>query len=168
VEIVNKLEKKVMLNDVSNFPEESKDIIPHDEGNGQDTRIRCKALNAKGQPCAGWAMSSGYCWVHNPEVAEERHKARVLGGATNQAQHSPRVNLGQVPKEIRTIEDILVLMDFAKDEILMLNNGLNRNKALVQLASTYAAILKDGDMEDRVGDLETVIKELHEKTTGKR
>ena len=128
-----------------------------DEG----VRKRCKALNARDDPCAGWVMGgSDWCWVHNPANQEAVDAGRKLGGHTSQAKHSPRVNVGDIPKKIRTVEDVLNLLDYCKDEMLMLTNGLSRNKGLMQLGSTYLQTLQEGELQDHVGDLEDRMIEI--------
>lgn len=140
------------------------EVLQLEEGTNGSTRKRCKAINLRGEPCSGWVMKGfEYCYIHNPEVAEERHASQKLGGATNQAKHSPRVNLGNIPRQVRTIDDLLLLLDYCKDEMLFLNNGLNRNKALVQLAGAYSQVLKDANMEDRIDDMYDEVQGLLEK-----
>ena len=132
-----------------------------EEGTNGDGRKHCKALNARGDPCAGWVMgNTDWCWVHNPGNQEAVDAGRKLGGQTNQAKHSPRVNAGNLPSKIRTIEDLLALLDYCKDELLMLNNGLSRNKAIVQLVEAYIKIIEKGEFQEHVGNLEDKVDEL--------
>lgn len=159
------------MEEVMEMKDGTKEIIPtEDNGNGKENGKRaCKALNAEGQPCASWVQTdSDYCFVHDPERMGERFEARKRGGASNRAKHSPRVNLGHIPKKVRTVEDLLELLDYCKDEMMMLSNGLNRNKALVQLASTYSAVIKDAGIEDRLGDLETEMLALLDRAEATR
>ena len=121
----------------------------------------CKALNVHGERCGSWAMvNADYCFHHNPEASEERKAAWALGGATNQAKHSSRVNPGHIPDKIRTIDDLLALLDYCKDELLMLRNGLSRNKAIVGLVEAYIKIIEKGEFQDHVGTLEGKVDEL--------
>ena len=139
------------------------------EGSNGGVRKHCRAFNARNEPCSAWVMKGkDYCWVHEPSNKEASDAARKLGGQTNRAKHSPRVNAGHIPDKVRTIEDLLGLLDYCKDELLMLNNGLNRNKAIVQLASTYAQILKEGELQDRLGDVEDEIHDLLKKAKDPR
>ena len=145
------------------------EVLQLEEGTNGDGRKRCKAFNLRNEPCSAWVMKGkDYCWVHEPTNKEASDAARKLGGATNQAKHSSRVNPGHIPKKVRTIEDLLGLLDYAKDELLMLNNGLSRNKAIVQLASAYAQVLKEGELQDRLGDVEDEIHDLLKKAKDPR
>ena len=128
-----------------------------DEG----VRKRCKAFNARGDPCAGWVMgNTDWCWVHNPANQEAVDAARRQGGRANQAKHSPRVNAGRLPTKIRTFEDLLEVLDYCTNELLILNNGLSRNKAIVQLVEAYIKIIEKGEFADHVSGLEDKVGEL--------
>ena len=145
------------------------EVLQLEEGTNGDGRKRCKAFNARNEPCAAWVMKDkDYCWVHEPSNKEAADAARKLGGSVNQVKHSSRVNPGQIPDKIRTVEDLLGLLDYAKDELLMLNNGLSRNKAIVQLAAAYTQVLKEGEVQDRIGDIEDEIHGLLKKAKDPR
>jgi len=137
------------------------EVLQLEEGTNGDGRKRCKAFNLRNEPCSAWVMKGkDYCWVHEPTNKEASDAARKLGGATNQAKHSSRVNPGQIPDKIRTIDDLLALLDYCKDELLMLRNGLSRNKAIVGLVEAYIKIIEKGEFQDHVGVLEGKVDEL--------
>ncbi len=43
-------------------------------------RRPCWAQDRQGQACRGWALPSGWCWMHDPERADERRAACAKGG----------------------------------------------------------------------------------------
>ena len=112
----------------------------------------CKATTKKGEPCRGWAGEDGYCFAHSPRRSKARALARKKGGYNRRA--APRGDPDQVPVKIRTMEDVLTLLDFTTAETLTQENSIARTRALVALAGAYTAAILKGELEARVSALE--------------
>ena len=114
----------------------------------------CKATTKAGKPCQAAALrGDDYCFMHSPKMAEKRQKSRKLGGYRSRPKHSS----GKPPVNIRSIDDVLELLDYALLEAVQLENSLGRGRLLVALCSEYLRALDVGDLETR---LQAVEKEL--------
>jgi len=115
--------------------------------------VKCKAKRADGEPCGAWAQGEqGYCFMHDPDRAAERATARKLGGYRNRPPHAG--NLEGLPAKIRSLEDVLALLDYTLAELAVLDNSIVRARGLIALAAEYRAALIDSDLEQRVAALE--------------
>lgn len=114
----------------------------------------CEAVTKRGRVCGAHALrGSQYCYMHDPARASERSSARRLGGL-RRGSHAGQVS--SLPAKVRTIEDILALLDYTREELSALDNGIPRARALVSLASEYRACLELSDIETRLARLEEV------------
>lgn len=119
---------------------------------------RCKAKKEDGSPCGAYAVTGGdFCFVHSPAHVEERTEARRKGGRHNRAGHGG--NLDNVPAQVRTLNDVLTLLDFTKDELLVMGNSVTRARALIGLAAAYTQAIMNGDIENRLERLEEFYRE---------
>lgn len=57
----------------------------------------CKSRRKDGTPCGGTARPSGYCWNHDPELAEARREGNSRGGRN-------RSNVARASRELAAIE----------------------------------------------------------------
>jgi len=113
--------------------------------------MNCQAKNKQGGPCGAAAMiGDKFCYQHSPKVADERAEARKLGGYRSRRKHSK----GQPPEKVRTIEDVLQLLDYSLAESIELENSIARGRLLVALAGEYIRALDVGDLETRMQRLE--------------
>lgn len=119
---------------------------------------RCKAIKEDGSPCGAYAVTSGdFCFVHSPAHVEERTEARRKGGQHNRAAHGG--NQDDVPGQIRSMDDVLKLLDYSKDELLSMGNSVTRARALIGLAAAYTQVIMNGDFENRLERLEEFYRE---------
>lgn len=58
---------------------------------------RCKSRRRDGSPCGGTALPSGYCWNHDPALAEARREGNAKGGRN-------RSNAARASRELAAIE----------------------------------------------------------------
>ena len=113
--------------------------------------MNCQAKNKQGEPCGAAAMiGDEFCYQHSPKVADERAEARKLGGYRSRRKHSN----GQAPAKVRTIEDVLKLLEYSLSETLELENSIARGRLLVALADSFIKALDVGDLETRMQRLE--------------
>jgi hypothetical protein len=98
-------------------------------------------------PLAG----SDFCWNHSPAHASARAEARKLGG-----RRRKRASLEGVPGEVplRTVDDVLCLLERAARDTLTLDNGNDRNRTLASIAGQALTALEKGSFEDRLAALE--------------
>lgn len=57
----------------------------------------CKSTRKDGSPCGGVARPSGYCWNHDPELADARREGNSRGGRN-------RSNAKRASRELISIE----------------------------------------------------------------
>lgn len=113
---------------------------------------KCKATTTSGEPCGAWALAeSEYCYTHDPARAAERAAARRRGGYNRTAAHSADYT---GPREVRTLADVLRVLDYALGEAVTLENGIQRGRLLVALAGEYTKALQVADLEARITVLE--------------
>ena len=111
---------------------------------------RCKGSKT----CKAPPGKSGYCFMHDPERAAERKAARVAGG---QARHTPHSDAAKPPAQVRTLTDVLALLDYATAEAVIMENSVLRGRLLVQLAGAYTEAIKTGAFEERLAALEAAL-----------
>lgn len=117
---------------------------------------RCKATTTTGEACAGYALAgSEYCFAHDATRAAERAAARKKGGHNRQTPHSGNYS---GPRQVRTLADVLQVLDYALGETLLLENSITRGRLLVALCAEYTNAIKTGELEARLLALETVLK----------
>ena len=118
------------------------------------TQARCTATNRTGQPCGSWASgASGYCFLHDPARAGDVAAARRKGGA---ARHGRTVG-PVVPSEhvtLATMADVLALLGRCVNDALLLENSLNRVRALTAVCGTWAKCYEVSEIERRLAALE--------------
>lgn len=117
---------------------------------------RCKAKTKTGEDCGGYAQAgSEYCYTHDPSRASERAAARKLGGHNRQTPHSTPYS---GPRQVRTLADVLQVLDYILGEALQLENSINRGRLLVSIAAEFTNAIKTGEMENRLIALEEILK----------
>jgi hypothetical protein len=106
--------------------------------------------------CRAHPGKSGYCAMHDPARAEERTAARRAGGW---ARHTPHSSAAKPPATIRTLTDVLALLDYATAEATVMENSVIRGRLLVQLAGAYTEVIKTGALEERLAAIEAKLGE---------
>ena len=113
----------------------------------------CKAKTKDGKACQmAPVKGSKFCFNHDPATAAQRAAARKRGGAS---RHNARAgDPSIVPEQISTIDDARRILDFVRMELMVLDNTIARNRALIALHESYANSLKIGELEERIAALE--------------
>jgi hypothetical protein len=115
--------------------------------------MRCKGKKANGEPCQAWALhQSDYCFSHDPGRTAERTAARKLGGYATRSKHGG--DSGSLPAKVRSLEDVLSLLDYTLAELAAQDNSLARSRALIALAGEYRQAIVTGEFEVRISTLE--------------
>src|SRR5262245_2276183 len=120
------------------------------------SKQRCKGKNSHGKPCGAFAGASGYCFMHDAAKGQERALARRSGGLSTKKLHNG--NASRLPSEIRTMEGVFAVLDYALQESIVLDNSIQRGRLLVSIAHGYIEALKVGELEKRLEALEIALK----------
>ncbi len=119
------------------------------------SKKQCNAKKRNGEPCNASANGTGFCFTHDATLSKERAVARRNGGLR---RITPSVaDKSLVPKETRTITDVMTILDFVLQESLVLSNSIQRGRLLVSIAHGYIEALKVGEMEQRLEAVENAL-----------
>ncbi len=119
------------------------------------SKKQCEATKQNGEPCNAPASVSGFCFTHDVAKGKERAIARRNGGLRRITPHVADASL--VPKETRSISDVMIILDYALQESLVLSNSIQRGRLLVSIAHGYIEALKVGEMEGRLEAVENAL-----------
>ena len=112
----------------------------------------CKSTNSSGGPCAAQPIRpSGYCWVHDPQCAEQQAAWRRKGG---QSRSNRRRALAKLPDELMTLRSVQAMLCKALKDVIAGELEPGVANASASVARAIAAVAQAGDMEDRVAELE--------------
>jgi len=115
----------------------------------------CRATTKGGQPCSCYALAgSAFCFWHAPEAAEARKLARVKGGRARQGRSGVLPDGSGVPVTLKSLADVVLLLERATNDVLALENSISRARAVGYLCSVAVKALEVGDLEERIVRLE--------------
>ena len=119
---------------------------------------QCKAVNKQGRPCGAFALTdSDFCFHHDPDKAAERKAARIRGGRARHGRSlAEEGNAG--PVKIETVGDVVTLLTGAINDCLILENSIQRARAIGYLAGVIVKALELAELEERVAALEAALK----------
>ena len=109
---------------------------------------RCNATRRDGQPCTVHARVSGYCFYHDPALAEKREQGRQLGGHAR--RHVARFQK-KAPQELRDVLDQLMQ---ALEETYGGQLEPRVATAMATLCGAIVRIYELGELAERVKALE--------------
>jgi hypothetical protein len=124
------------------------------------SKKQCQAKNETANRAAA-ANETGFCFTHDATKGKERALARRKGGLQRITPHVADVSI--VPKETRSIEGVMIILDYALQESLGLSNSIQRGRLLVSIAHGYIEALKVGEMEQRLEAVENALNLRKEK-----
>jgi len=103
---------------------------------------------------------SDFCIVHDPARAGAMATARRKGG---HARHGRKIGSGgdEAPVALATLADVLQLLARAVNDVLTLENSINRARALGYLAGAWGTLYESSELERRVAALEALNAEQH-------
>ena len=119
------------------------------------SKRKCEAKNKRGEPCSASANDTGFCFTHDATKGKERAIARRKGGLQRITPHVADAEL--VPKQTRSIEDAMIILDYALQESLVLPNTIQRGRLLVSISHGYIEALKVGEFEQRMEAVENAL-----------
>lgn len=106
----------------------------------------CRASAIRGQR---------FCYMHDPERAEDAAESRRLGGIRRRRE---RTLAGAYELAgVRTTEDLFRVVEIVVFDLLGLENGIARARALLHSVVVGAKLLEVGDLEDRIAALESAL-----------
>lgn len=132
-------------------------VALHGDNQGdRSAASHCKAIKNNGQACQSFTVAgSEYCFSHDPDLREKRQKARRAGG---KARHGRRITWSdddlRANVSIRSVGDVLALLERATMDELSLENSHSRNRTIASLAAAALKALEVGELEQRIVALE--------------
>jgi hypothetical protein len=117
---------------------------------------QCKANNKQGEQCKAFANENGVCFMHDVTKGKERAIARRNGGLATKQLHYADASV--LPLTIRNIASVLIVLDYALQESVGLDNSIQRGRLLVSIAHGYIEALKVGELEQRLEAVEVALK----------
>jgi len=122
------------------------------------TKQKCAATNARGEPCNAYAgAGSEFCFWHDPARAADRARARSKGGKARHGRHLATDD-GADPVQVQDVSDILALLARALNDVLALENSIQRGRAVGYLCGQALKVLEVSELNGRLEALETIIK----------
>jgi hypothetical protein len=119
--------------------------------------MKCKAKTTTGQPCKAQAIKGGkFCFIHDPTQGKKRAAARKRGGQRRRTPHAGNPEF--IPAQVRTIDDVLKVLDYALAEAMPLENSVQRGRLLVSIAGAFVEVIKVGELESRLEAIESALK----------
>ena len=115
----------------------------------------CKARNARGEPCAAYAVAgSRFCFWHDPQKEQERKLARVRGGLARQGRSGIVQDRQGVLIPLRNLSDVVQLVEQTVGDLLTLENSVSRARAVGYLCGVAVKALEASELEERITRLE--------------
>ncbi len=110
---------------------------------------RCMAARLNGEPCRAVAVAdSGFCWAHDPALANDRAEARQRGGKNSATIARLRA---LVPPRLAAIFDAL---EAALGEVHDGTLQPSQAHAMAALARAMVSVLTAGELEERLREIE--------------
>jgi len=117
----------------------------------------CRAKTKDGRSCPNPPGADGYCFTHSPARGKERADARRRGGHRRRVPHV--ADGSALPTKVRTLDDVLAVLDYALAEAMPLENSVQRGRLLVQIAHAFIEGIKAGELEARLAAIEAALQE---------
>src|SRR4051812_41625149 len=115
---------------------------------------RCKARKRDGSPCRMLPRPSGYCFAHDPSLAEARAEGKRRGGRVS-GNRSSRVLPADTPDiPLRTMDDILVANELTYNQVRRGQIDARTGNCLAVLCQVQRRVIEGGDLARRIADLE--------------
>lgn len=122
----------------------------HGQGDGQT----CRATRTDGRPCTVRARPSGFCWGHDPALAEARQQARRKGGHGKST--AARLNR-RLPPNLRGVLSTLLE---ALDEVHTGEIDPRVASAMGSLAGAISKLYEVAELERRLEQLEQQARQI--------
>ena len=120
-------------------------------------KTHCKAKTQRGERCPNAASASGYCFTHDPIRGKERALARKRGGQRRRVPHGA-MDAATLPVHVRTLDDVLRVLDYTLAEAMPLENSIARGRLIVAIAHAFIEAIQTGELEARLEAIEQALK----------
>jgi len=118
---------------------------------------KCHGKTASGKPCKMPAVKgTRLCFAHSPARAAERAQARRRGGQNSHTPHAG--DPSTIPANIGSLEDAGKLLNYVLAELLVMDNGIARARALLAAYEMCLKSIEIGELEARIAALEALRK----------
>lgn len=127
------------------------------------TPKRCQAQKKDGHPCdASASRGSDFCFFHDPAQADQRREAQAAGGR-NGRMTTLSADAPDVP--VQTLRDIVSLVGVTINQVRRGELDPRVANTVGYLANVAIKALEQGDLEDRIAELEAVMKRRQDQPT---
>ncbi len=124
-------------------------------------RRRCAYAKSDGLPCGAAPLRDGqYCFLHDPEHADEAAEARRLGGLRRRREKT--LEGAYEFGGLDSVDGIRRILEIAVFDTLGLENSVARSRALAYLAQIALRTLEVGELEERLALLQAAIDSSRE------
>jgi hypothetical protein len=117
----------------------------------------CAAHKQNGERCRVAPLSDAdLCFWHSPEHAEEAAQARRLGGERRRRESTLA---GAYDVEgLDTVPSIRRIIEIVTYDALGMDNSVARGRLLIAAMQAATKLLETGELEERVANLEAILK----------
>jgi hypothetical protein len=109
---------------------------------------------------------SAFCFWHSPEHVEEAAKARSLGGQRRRRE-STLAGAYEI-EALDSVAGIRRVLEIVTFDALGMEAGTARLRVLIAAMQSATKLLETGELEQRVAELETILKPREDVTKRRR
>jgi hypothetical protein len=122
-------------------------------------RRYCAATKSDGQPCrAAPLRDAAYCFLHDPDRAEDAAKARQAGGIRRRREGT--LGVAYDLQGLDNVGGIRRLLEIVVADALGLDAGVGRSRILIAAANSAIKLLETTDFAARLEALEGMVRLL--------
>ena len=115
----------------------------------------CQVKKPDGSDCQAAALpDSDFCFFHDPDLADERHKANAAGGRQNRMK---TLSADAPDVKVESCQDVVRLISETINQVRRGQLDPRVANAIGYLANVLIKAAEQGDMEKRLADLEAVV-----------
>ena len=67
-------------------------------------------------------------------------------------------DVSKLPASVRSLDDVLSVLDYSLAEAVPLENSIHRGRLLVAIAGAFTEAIKTGELQDRLAAIESALK----------
>lgn len=121
-----------------------------------DGMTACQAVKLDGSRCQAAALQgSGFCFFHDPAKAAERQAAQSHGGSQNRMK---TLDADAPDVKVETCQDVVALVSETINQVRKGQLDPRVANAVGYLANVLIKAVEQGELEDRLTDLERLTK----------
>lgn len=128
----------------------------------EPTSRKCQQIKADGKPCQASARAgSDFCFFHDPDAGAERTAARKAGGI-ERSRRAAVLPADSPIRNLSTIDDVAALLGETINQTRTGKLDPKVANAIGYLSGMLLKALVQGDLEQRIAELETAVKPRRE------